>query len=147
MVWLWQDSKHSQGNQETSFAKEVITHTSYMPTKRRDNYTIKFLAKVSLSLSRLGYGLAARFCLWFGIKVWYKNRNATYGSSIKKGWQLRGMRGHQCSKFADEQVKKKTAQIGRAVLKIQKKMPKSFLDGLRMTNAKPQSKLNLLISI
>ena len=75
--WLWQDSKHSQGNQETSFAKEVITHTSYMPTKRRDNYTIKFLAKVSLSLSRLGYGLAARFCLWFGIKVLHKNRNAT----------------------------------------------------------------------
>ena len=75
--WLWQDSKHSQGNQETSFAKEVITHTSYMPTKRRDNYTIKFLAKVSLSLSRLGYGLAARFYLWFGIKVLHKNRNAT----------------------------------------------------------------------
>ena len=62
-AWLWQDSRHSQGNRETSFAKEVITHTSYMPTKRRDNYTIKFLAKVSLSLSRLGYGLAARFCL------------------------------------------------------------------------------------
>ena len=77
MDWLWQDSRHSQGNRETSFAKEVITHTSYMPTKRRDNYTIKFLAKVSLSLSSLGYGLAARFSLWFGIKVLHKNRYST----------------------------------------------------------------------
>ena len=84
MGWLWQDSRHSQGNQETSFAKEVITHTSYMPTKRRDNYTIKFLAKVSLSLSRLGYGLAARFCLWFGIKVLHKKQKCNLGPIHKK---------------------------------------------------------------
>ena len=86
MDWLWQDSRHSQGNRETSFAKEVITHTSYMPTKRRDNYTIKFLAKVSLSLSRLGYGLAARFCLWFGIKVVHKNRNSQ--TTMTRFWLL-----------------------------------------------------------
>jgi hypothetical protein len=53
MGWLWQDSKHSQGNQETSFAKEV---PEFLDPLSLSPWTTRIFQGPSVQGDQIGWG-------------------------------------------------------------------------------------------